>query len=96
MKLYFNGCSHTFGDDLDCPQIQSWPAIVGNKTGYSHFNDAVSGGTNDRIVYSTIKHIDQFDQFYIAWTYTSRFTRYRVEKNLRILPWKDNLIRNYS
>lgn len=80
MKLYFNGCSHTFGDDLS-NLTQAWPSLVAGKLQCSFVNDAVSGGTNDRIMYRTIKHIHEFDQFFIAWTYTSRFTRYRADNN---------------
>ena len=81
MKAYFIGCSHTYGDDLKDPTNQAWPAVLSKKMGYEFVNDAVSGGTNDRILYRTIKHLDQFDHFYIAWTYTSRFTRYRSDNN---------------
>ena len=84
MKLYFNGCSHTWGDDLLDPSTQSWPALTANSLGCDFVNDSVSGGTNDRIMYRTIKQIDQFDKFYIAWTYTSRFTRYRNNNNHEI------------
>jgi len=80
MKLYFNGCSHTFGDDL-LDKSQSWPALIAKNLGFDFLNDAVSGGTNDRILYRTIKHAHNFDKFYIAWTYTSRFTRYRSDNN---------------
>lgn len=81
MKLYFNGCSHTFGDDLKNPQTDSWPSIVANHYGFDFKNFSSSGSTNDRIKYQTIKHVDEFDKFYIAWTYTSRFTRYRADNN---------------
>ena len=81
MKLYFNGCSHTYGDDLDSPSSQSWPALVAKEYNCQFTNYAVSGGTNDQILYQTIKHINDFDKFYIAWTYTSRFTRYRSDNN---------------
>ena len=81
MKLYFTGCSHTWGDDLPDPSTQSWPAILANRLGCTFINDSQSGGTNDSIKYRTIKHIDQFDKFYIAWTYTNRFTRYRSDNN---------------
>jgi len=80
MRLYFNGCSHTFGDDLK-DQNQAWPALVAEHYKCDFLNDSVSGGTNDRIMYRTIKHSDQFDKFYIAWSYTSRFTRYRADNN---------------
>ena len=80
MRLYFNGCSHTFGDDLlDCNQ--AWPSLIAKKLQCDFVNDSVSGGTNDRIVYRTIKHATEFEFFYIAWTYTTRFTRYRSDNN---------------
>ena len=81
MRLYFNGCSHTYGDDLADPKNNAWPAVLSRQLGLDFVNDSISGGTNDRIIYRTIKHLDQFDQFYIAWTYTSRFTRYRSDNN---------------
>ncbi len=81
MTIYFNGCSHTFGDDLADPTNDAWPAVLSKQLGVDCFNDSVSGGTNDRIVYRVMKYLDQFDQFYIAWTYTTRFTRYRSDNN---------------
>jgi hypothetical protein len=80
MKLYFNGCSHTWGDDLTDKSL-AWPSIVAKNLQCDFVNDAVSGGTNDRIIYRTIKHAKEFDRFYIAWTYTTRFTRYRADNN---------------
>jgi hypothetical protein len=55
--------------------------VLSQQLGIDWFNDSISGGTNDRIMYRTIKHLDQFDQFYIAWTYTTRFTQYRSDNN---------------
>ena len=81
MRLYFNGCSHTYGDDLNNPDTQAWPALLANKVKCDFLNDSQSGGTNDRLVYRTIKNVDQFDKFYIAWTYVERFTRYRSDNN---------------
>ena len=81
MELYFNGCSHTYGDDLTFPAIQSWPALLAKKLNCQFLNDSISGGTNDRIMYRTIKNINDFDKFYIAWTYTHRFTKYRNDNN---------------
>lgn len=81
MRLYFNGCSHTYGDDLDLPAAQSWPAILANSVGCDFLNDAVSGNANDHIIYRTIKNVREFDKIYIAWTYIERFTRYRADNN---------------
>jgi hypothetical protein len=83
MRLYFNGCSHTYGDDL-ANRDQAWPAVIAKQLGFEFLNDSVSGGTNDRIMYRTIKYADQFDKFYIAWTYTSRFTKYRSDNNYEV------------
>ena len=84
MRLYFNGCSHSYGDDLTNPSVDAWPAKIAKHYGYDFLNDSMPGGTNDRILYRTIKHIDKFDKFYIAWTYTSRFTRYRADNNYEV------------
>jgi hypothetical protein len=81
MKLYFNGCSHTWGDNLSDPGTQAWPSLIAKNLNCEFTNDSVSGGTNDRIMYRTIKNTHNFDKFYIAWTYTSRFTRYRADNN---------------
>jgi hypothetical protein len=89
MKLYFNGCSHTWGDDLSDPDSQAWPSLIAKQLDCDFVNDAVSGGTNDRIVYRAIKNIQNFDKFYIAWTYITRFTRYRSDNNheVNFNPW---------
>jgi hypothetical protein len=81
MRLYFNGCSHTYGDDLDSPVTQAWPSILASSLGCEFLNDAMSGNANDHIIYRTIKNAAEFDKIYIAWTYIERFTRYRVDNN---------------
>jgi hypothetical protein len=80
MRLYFNGCSHTYGDDLR-DRNQAWPAVLARTLGCDFVNDSVSGGTNQRIMYRTIKNLDQFDKIYVAWSYTDRFTRWRSDNN---------------
>ena len=84
MRLYFNGCSHTYGTDLDDPSSQSWPSLLATEHKCSFLNDSVSGNANDQIIYKTMKHADQFDKFYIAWTYIERFTRYRPDNNYAV------------
>lgn len=84
MSLFFIGCSHTYGDDLANPSTDAWPAIIARSKNKDFVNLAVSGGSNDRIVYHTIKNSNNFDHFYIAWTYIQRFTRYRADNNFEI------------
>lgn len=84
MKAYFNGCSHTYGTDLQDPAKTAWPTLVATQLNCEFVNDSIVGGTNDRIKYRTIKFVNDFDCFYLAWTYTSRFTRYRVDNNFEV------------
>jgi len=90
MSLFFIGCSHTYGDDLDDPATQSWPALVAKAKNRSFVNAAVSGGSNDRIPYHVIKNSNRYEHFYIAWTYNERFTRYREDNNFEI-NWNPQL-----
>lgn len=84
MSLFFIGCSHTYGDDLADPHTSAWPSLIAKAKNKEFLNFAVSGGTNERIMYQTIKYVDKFDEFYIAWTWTNRFTRYREDNNYEI------------
>ena len=84
MSLFFIGCSHTYGDDLSRPAEQAWPALVAKTKNKEFVNLAVSGGSNERIVYHTVKNSNNFDHFYIAWTYLERFTRYQQDNNFEI------------
>lgn len=84
MKLYFNGCSFTYGDELKNPQQSAWPTLTADHLKYDFLNDAVSGGTNDRTMYRTIQNINHYDYFVIAWTYYARFTEYNPVDNFEI------------
>ena len=59
--------------------------LVANKFGASLINQAVSGGTNERTLYHTVKNINQdFDLYLIAWSEYSRFTCYRADNNAEV------------
>ena len=82
MRIFACGCSFTYGDELSSPTIQAWPAVLADKLKASVTNDAVSGGTNARTVYKTIKGTqDNYDLYLIAWTNYSRFTFYKSDNN---------------
>jgi hypothetical protein len=76
MTAFFTGCSFTYGDDLNDRTKSAWPVVVASRKNIQFVNNAVSGSSNERIVYQIIKNIDRYDSFYIAWTEISRFTRY--------------------
>ena len=84
MKLYFNGCSFTYGDELKNPQQSAWPTLTADHLKYDFLNDAVPGGTNDRTMYKTIQNINNYDYFFIAWTMYTRFTEYNPVDNFEI------------
>ncbi len=85
MKIYTNGCSFTYGDELSNPLECSWPVILAKKLGADVYNDAVSGGTNYRTLYQTIKNTKHnYDLYVIAWTDYSRFTFYNSSNNFEI------------
>jgi hypothetical protein len=107
MRLYFNGCSFTYGDELKNPKQDSWPVLVSLCLESNFLNDAVSGGTNDRTVYNIIENIDRYDYFFIAWTFYSRFTERNPVDNFEInfnpslnldasLHFSDDLKKNYQ
>jgi len=84
MKLYFSGCSFTYGDELANPTTNAWPILVANHYNCNYINDAISGNTNDRIVSRTILNINDYDMFFIAWTSYARFTRYYHTNNTEV------------
>jgi hypothetical protein len=84
MKLYFNGCSFTYGGELSDPTVSSWPTLVSKQLSLEFTNDAVPGGTNQRSMYKTIQNINEYDCFIIAWTFYNRFTEYNPVNNFEI------------
>jgi hypothetical protein len=84
LRLYFNGCSFTYGDELSTPELSAWPALMSKHLGLEFTNDAVCGGTNQRIMYKTIQEINNYDCFVIAWTWYDRFTEYNPVDNFEI------------
>ena len=85
MNIYSIGCSFTFGDELKNAQQSAWPNVLAKKLNGSITNDAVSGGSNQRILYRTIKSIkENYDLYLIAWTTYTRFTFYKSDNNHEI------------
>lgn len=82
--IYACGCSFTYGDELKNPSESAWPILVSNKLGQTIQNDAIGGGTNYRTVYHTIKNLNKYDFYLIAWTNYNRFTFYKSDNNFEI------------
>jgi hypothetical protein len=82
MRIYACGCSFTYGDELQDPNATAWPMVLGGKLNAAVDNDAISGGTNTRTVYQTVKNVqNNYDLYLIAWTTYSRFTFYKSDNN---------------
>jgi len=80
--LWATGCSHTYGDDL-ADKTQAWPYLLANMLDLECVNNAVSGGSNERIVYETVKSKPATLKV-IAWTYIERTTRHDPENNFEV------------
>ena len=84
MLLYANGCSHIRGADIDgwateSPE-KSFAGVVADRLGWAYTNEAKSGGSNSRIVRTTLAFVEEYkrscdtrDLFVmIAWTGPNR------------------------
>jgi len=80
--LWATGCSHTYGDDLQ-DKSSAWPYLLAKKLGMSCNNNAVSGGSNERVLYESVK-FNTCELAVVAWTYKERFTRYDNLNNFQI------------
>tara|TARA_B100000925_G_C21789779_1_gene379978 strand:- start:28 stop:651 length:624 start_codon:yes stop_codon:yes gene_type:complete len=63
MKIYFDGCSWTRGEELQHPEHNRFSRLVCNQLGAQEVNLSMKGGSNDRIVRNlycdnTIKECD--------------------------------------
>lgn len=82
--IYINGCSFTYGDEL-LDKTKAWPYLLAKKMQTPMFNDSISGGTNHRILYRTIKNLqDPYNFYLIAWTSNTRYTFYKADNNFEV------------
>jgi hypothetical protein len=80
-QFYFIGCSGTHCDDLTFEKraTHGWPALVSQHHQAQFVNDAVPGGTNDRIIRYVLKNLKKYDRYYIQWSWENRFTLYDAD-----------------
>lgn len=89
MKLLVaNGCSCTRGEELEAPDLQAWPEVLGTRLKARVQNIARDGASNRRIVRTTVAAISSLSRdpsfdpaetlVLIAWTQSSRH-EYRSE-----------------
>jgi hypothetical protein len=67
------------------PTVDAWPHVLARMLNADLTNDAISGGTNQRTVYRTIKNSStDYDLYLVAWTTITRFTFYKSDNNFEI------------
>ena len=79
--IYFDGDSHTYGEELERPQDQSFATVLSKKLGHDFINLAVSGCSNDEIMRRVYRQLDHYratgtrpDLIVIGWTEVDRET----------------------
>jgi hypothetical protein len=77
--IYFGGDSWTYGDELS-DRSNSFPNLIGNNFNLNIINDAVSGGSNTRIVRKFFQNISKdIKLVIISWTLLERFEGFYKE-----------------
>lgn len=80
-----NGCSYTYGQELDDPKTQSWPALLAKKMNLNLVNIARPASGNDAILRRTVDYYFQnlvnnsTPLFVIALSYHTRREEYFYE-----------------
>jgi hypothetical protein len=79
MQIFFNGCSYTWGDELDNRLKERYSRIVSTHFNAREINIARNGVSNDRISRTTMEWFargNTCDLAVIQWTVISRFESY--------------------
>ena len=85
MKIYFDGCSFTVGDELQYRKKNRYSRIIADKLGGIDYNFARSGGSNRRIVRNLIERdLSPYDMFIIQLTKNMRTEYYDGTDWIRI------------
>lgn len=73
-RLVTYGCSHTFGEGVIDPEVNSWPAILSTKLNLTLLNLGIPGGSNRYIQHKVVNtDFDKDDTVIILWTYPDRY-----------------------
>lgn len=84
MKILFNGCSFTWGDELENREEHRFSTLVSRHYNASHANISACGVSNDAIARTTMEWFDAgntCDLAIIQWTVISRIEGYNTDRN---------------
>ena len=77
MKIYFDGCSFTVGNELIDHVKTRFSKLISNELNAKEYNFAKAGGSNRRIVRNLIeKDLSPYDMFIIQFTKNNRTEYY--------------------
>ena len=82
MHIFFNGCSYTWGDELENREEERYSRVVSTHYNAQETNIAANGNSNDAIARTTMEWFAQgntCDLAVIQWTVISRFETYKKE-----------------
>ena len=87
MKIYFDGCSWTKGEELEHPKEERYSKLICDDLGAEETNLASNGGSNDRIVRNLLveQNIEEYDLAVIQMTYPAR-TEYYNQDWIKVNP----------
>ena len=74
MKIYFDGCSWTYGQELEHREEERYSKLICNNLGAREYNFAKEGGSNDRIIRKLMveNNIEEYDLAIIQMTFPAR------------------------
>mgnify|MGYP003137504343 FL=1 len=87
MKIYFDGCSWTKGEELEHPKEERYSKLICDDLKAEEYNFASNGGSNDRIVRNLLveHNIQDYDLAVIQMTYPAR-TEYYNQDWIKVNP----------
>jgi hypothetical protein len=84
MSFLICGASFTFGDGLDNPIEQAWPAVFSKKINQPVVNIATIGASVDYVIYRTMQELNKPYDVIVAWPSLLRTLMVRRENNFLI------------
>lgn len=87
MKIYFDGCSFTWGSELNNNEEERYSRLMCDALDAEEYNYATEGGSNDRIVRNLLveNDIEEYDLAVIQMTFPVR-TEYWDEQWIKVNP----------
>ena len=83
MKIYFDGCSNTWGAGLETPELSRYSRLVSEHFGAEEHNIARRGGSDKRVLRNLLEtDLSEFDYIIVQMTFKNR-TEYWCDNKKR-------------